>query len=510
MKKVLLTMICLFVLVFALSGISYGWQGRMGGMGDPFGLVQDESDFLIHPAKIANGEGIRFYGDYRFTYIGVTDWNDRWSHLRLSGALIDFGQVDVSGQELGHNALVGAAFPVGPGRMGLFFTYGGMRGDYDGKQNEAFFPDFQLEFVHTYELHNDLDNFAWRLLYGLPIGGFKLGAEAQLAYRQELQELNRFSSSEVELNFWRVPYPFPNKSSYLKALFKGSVEGKIGPFDLEFTLRGGLDLPGTNSSEWDFEDQTIPDGTLVARWNANGEVHGWEVGGDLWLRYALAPDLTLPILLRADYREKSRDGFGPENEAGFNRSVNFRDEVRDLAITVGGGVDKEIGKVTRLAAGIYYNYLQGKENFTYTRRSLVPSPFFVMEDLTYPDSVEHQLLLRLAGEHTLSPAVALRAGLNIFYGWLLPQAKSFRMIGATPDFSDEDSGHGYDWGIGASVGGTVKVKPLTLEPFVGGGYRQRHLQVHGVGYVFGTRLVSDVVDRNEWSIGGGLSVLYDL
>jgi hypothetical protein len=29
----------------------------MGAMGDPFGLVQDESDFLIHPAKVAKVRG---------------------------------------------------------------------------------------------------------------------------------------------------------------------------------------------------------------------------------------------------------------------------------------------------------------------------------------------------------------------------------------------------------------------------------------------------------------------
>ncbi len=60
MKKVVITMIGLLLLVFALSGISYGWQGRMGGMGDPYGLVEDESDYLINPAGIAQGQGTRF------------------------------------------------------------------------------------------------------------------------------------------------------------------------------------------------------------------------------------------------------------------------------------------------------------------------------------------------------------------------------------------------------------------------------------------------------------------
>ena len=37
-----------------------------------------------------------------------------------------------------------------------------------------------------------------------------------------------------------------------------------------------------------------------------------------------------------------------------------------------------------------------------------------MSDDTYPDSVEHQILLRLAGERTISPAVALRGGISFF------------------------------------------------------------------------------------------------
>src|SRR5208337_4841370 len=58
-------------------------------------------------------------------------------------------------------------------------------------------------------------------------------------------------------------------------------------------------------------------------------------------------------LVRADYRQETRDGFGP-GFGGFN-SVGFQGEVRNLKITVGGGLDKEIDKATRIAAGIYYN-----------------------------------------------------------------------------------------------------------------------------------------------------------
>src|SRR4030042_1992846 len=126
-KRILFLMI-LPALVLALAGVSYGWQGRMGGMGDPFGLLADESDFLIHPAKITKGEGIKFYGDYRFLYTGVTDWIykvDGYNFVSLSSFT---SNSDISGDEQQHDALLGAAFPLGPGRMGLFFTYKWIRG----------------------------------------------------------------------------------------------------------------------------------------------------------------------------------------------------------------------------------------------------------------------------------------------------------------------------------------------------------------------------------------------
>jgi len=72
MKRHIMVVALVPLLVIALAGISQAWQGKMD---DPYGLLQDESDFLTHPSKIAQGEGIRFYGDYRFTYTDVIDWD---------------------------------------------------------------------------------------------------------------------------------------------------------------------------------------------------------------------------------------------------------------------------------------------------------------------------------------------------------------------------------------------------------------------------------------------------
>jgi hypothetical protein len=478
MGKRILFVVFLLVLVFALSGVAFAWEGRMGGMEDPYGLVQDESDYLIHPAKIANGQGVTFYGDYRFTYTGVPKWD---------GLGTAIGQEDISGQEIGNNALVGVAFPMGPGRMGIFFTYDGMRGKYS--QDDTNGGD---------KLNNDLDNFAVKVMYGLPVGGgFKLGAEAELAYRNEQQEIPSNGNGPI------LFYQYPNDSHYLEALFKGSLEKKIGPLDVEFTLRGGIDLPGTNSTDWNASPGT---GASI---KASGEVHGWQVGSDLWLRYALAQDLTLPFLVRADYLQRPRSGFGPFIGGPYS-AVDFQGEVRDLAITIGGGVDKEISKATRIAAGIYYNFLQEKEDFTFS----FIGPVSLSEAFTYPDSMEHQLLLRLVAEHALSSTVTLRAGLNLFYGWVIPESTG-TLSESTGTFLayHEDPGHGYDWGIMVSLGGTVVIKPLTFEPFVGGGYRQFHVGMSGT-FLDGPPLVTapsaDTTSRNEWLVTSGLSILFDL
>lgn len=493
-KGYLLLLLPLLVLI--LTSTSYAWQGRMGGMEDPYGLVADESDYLIHPAKIATGEGVRFYGDYRFTYTGVTNWNDQYDAYAVPPSS---QRADVSGEELRHDGLLGASFPVGPGRMGLFFQYDGMRGDYDGDAIYSSGGNSRLE------IKNDLDSFALRLLYGLPIGGFKLGAETQFAYRQESRGVNDYSLAGAVLNELWIPYPFPpNKSVYWEALFKGSLDGKVGPLDVECTLRGGFDFAGT--SQWSFEQQAPAGG-----WDAKGDVQGWRIGGDLWLRYPVAPDLTLPVLVRIDYQTKTRDGDGPGWGTDTGNLYDYQNKKRDLAITVGGGVDKELNKATRIAAGIYYNYLQGKEDFSYF--SVSPTTWST-DGMTYPDSIEHQLLLRMAGEHILSPAVTLRAGLNFFYGWMTGRIKYFFPLNSNTGFFDieELSGPGSHWGIGLSLGGTVKVKPLVLEPFVGGGYQQLHLNAPGVHFDTGGiyALSNEKITRNQWFVSTGLSILYDL
>ena len=329
MKRIIMSLLCLSLLVFAMTGVAQAGQGRMGGMGDPYGLLSDESDFLIHPAKIANGEGIKFYGHYRFTYTDVTNWDYDSDWLTPFGVV--YYHYDTSGQEYNHNALLGAATPLGPGRFGIFFTYDGMRGDYDGDEDI-----FGISNFSEYDLSSDFDSFALRLLYGLPIGGFHLGGEVQFGYRHEANEtwIQLTDLSAGIMNYpwggsrpWLnlSPFMFPYDSSYWETLLKGSLEGTVGPLDLEFTLRGGFVFAGDN--EWAYDYQQ-PAGNSVAGINLDGDVNGWGIGGDLWVRYPV-DTFVLPFLVRIDYQSKTRDGDaeGYGGLAGFFITTSKRQEI---------------------------------------------------------------------------------------------------------------------------------------------------------------------------------------
>ena len=515
MKKAHLFFLILTFLIFSFSNLSYGWQGRMAGMGDPFGLIEDESDFLFHPAKIANGKGINFYGGYRFNYTGVSQWDSGLDVFTPAFVLTLDLPKEGSGDELKHDALLGATFPMGPGRMGLFFQYSGKRGDYDGHQLEWFLP--ATYYFDQYNLKSDLDEFSLRLLYGLPFGGFELGGEFQLAYRQEQNKImytEDFSRGTYWLwtnlpwgkwsGDWRDFFPFmlPFDSKYWKALLKGSLEGAMGSTKIAFTMRGGFIFGGGNKYKYELQ---APIGTLVDQFDLDGDVRGWQMGADLWLRYPLSNGLTLPFLLRMDYQKKTRGGEGPGLLSLTGNDYDYESREKNFQIELGGGVDKEMGKGTRIAAGLYYSFLQNKNNFI-----LSTTPASVEYDYSkYPDQTEHRVLLRLAGEKEISPMVALRMGLDFFYGWVR-EGYTFTSPGVA--FIDSFPLDGHRWGIGASIGGTVKFQRFSLEPFINAGYQKLDLKGDGDRVNAGGAIIS-LFDmdkmRKEWSIGGGFSIKFN-
>lgn len=554
MKTKNLFVVILGFLVLSVTVPAHSWQGRIAGMGDPFGLVEDESDFLIHPAAIADGKGINFYGNYRFNYTGVTNWNYTRDSFDLGGTVIAFSPLDLfnlggiplirlpfrsSGDEQEHNTLLGAAFPVGPGRMGFFFQYSGKRGDYDGEEIASYFGPTTF---NRYSLGSDLDSFALRLLYGLPMGGFKLGGETQLAYRHEenrtsfngflnlnglfvlfgfpggvaLWEKNGVGGPGQGSEHNLFPFMFPYESKYWEALLKGSLKGAIGSAKVAFTLRGGFIFAGDNNL--DFESfqaggtavrnepglhvmAIVPGGAGGSR--IDGDVKGWSIGGDLWVRYPLPEGLSLPFLLKIGYQRKTRggDGLGLGMDSGDIFNYKNREEI--FQVEVGGGIDKEFAKGTRIAGGVYHSFLQNKNDFS------LFSVWRAFEDQPdFPKHTEHQVILRLAGEKEISPIVALRTGFNFFYGWVKEDYNSYN----TSFLSERFSLDGSHWGIAATLGGTVKFERFSIEPFMGGGLRNLNLSGNGhhasIGLFRSSALLETDKTRKEWFIGGGLSIKF--
>jgi hypothetical protein len=72
---------------------------------------------------------------------------------------------------------------------------------------------------------------------------------------------------------------------------------------------------------------------------------------------------------------------------------------------------------------------------------------------------------------------------------------------------------GCHYGIGAWMGGTMKFERFSVEPFFGGGYQK--LKMTGDGSLINTfdygpapHVLDEDKSREEWSIGGGISIKF--
>ena len=505
MKKVFEFFIFFSILVFALAGPSYGWQGRMAGMAEPFGLLLDESDFLIHPSKIAQGKGITFYGDYRFVYTEVMDWDNHLDEFFL-GTHIDSFHFDTSGEEYKHNTLLGAAFPLGPERIGAFFSFENNRGEYDGNRRPFGFTDGD-----KYSMDSELEDLSFSLIYGLPINILDFGLQMGVAYRDEQKRWRiPFTQNDIwpgdytqNLHFFMNPYD----SNYWEIFWKAGLGTKFNAVSFDWTVRGGYIFDSDNKYEYTYgnNDENV---------DMRGEVEGWRIGSDFWLRYGLGDGWTLPFLLSADYAKKVRDGHGiGVGNFDIDNRYHYKHYEKTQEIKVGGGVEKKMNANGLIGAGLYYHFLRGRESQKFSNPDYFG--FFGGYDYDYihfPLHKEHRLEMKVAGELEISPSVTLRMGLSPFYGWVgTHDFKQTAVIAFLGGWTDEIDLDGHACGINASFGGTVKISRLSLEPFINGGYRR--LKLDGDGETRNSVLIFPDLwemeqNRKEWLIGGGFSIKF--
>jgi hypothetical protein len=534
MKKIF-TFLTFFVLT-ALVGTAYAWQGRMAGMGKPYGLIEDESDFLTHPAKIASGEGVRYYLDYQFTFTDVIHWRYKLDEVDLlnNNTLFPYRFHSSSVHEYDHDSLMGVAFPLAKGRMGVFFSYDKKMGDFDGHGSYRVFDDAGLPQSKrlNYDMDSRLDNYALSLIYGLPLRCADLGFELGFARRSEDQEgvvrvpaqlgdvskgsknyIYGWGSPELSL----FPFMIPYDSSYWELFGKVGVEKKLNTCDINWSVRGGyiLSSDSENRYEYWFRDP-LSDNDNHAK--MRGDVRGYRIGSDLWIRHQVNEGLTLPFLVSIDYAHKRRNGEAMgtgENDLIDNHFYRYDHTARTFEVKAGGGVEKKVNTCGRVGAGLYYNYLQNRDDISF----FVTGGNLPNNQSEFPLHREHRLILNLAGEQEMSSDFTLRGGLSFFYGWVV--ADNYKQTRISSDdlldsFKRKISLDGENWGMEASLGATKKFSCFTLEPFLKAGYRKSDLSGNGKAAfiipVDGS--TDDYLDkmmkkeREEWCLGAGFSLLF--
>ena len=510
MKKIFGIILMLFAVV-SMAGNSSAWEGRMAGMGNPKGLIGDESDFLIHPAKIVSGEGVKYYLDYQFTYTDLIHWDSRLDWFG-SGRHDFYHNNATSAQEYDHNSLMGASFLLSKGRMGIFFSYENKMGDFDGDSSY-----FRISHGKPcdFDTDSDLDNYALRLIYGLPVRNFDLGLGLGFAYRNEeqqewYQEKDYVNGIKNNMWIWQwldggfFPLMIPYDSSYWELFGKAGIGKKLNGLDIDWSVRGGYILSSDSENQYEMKWEE-PIGVLDYHVKQKGDVRGYRVGSDLWVRRQVNDELTLPFLVSVEYAKKDRDGnaFGT---AYYDSSNFYQCEhiVRTLEIKAGGGVERAVKGCGRVGVGLYYNYLQSKDDFW-----LDTANGYVYDNTKYPYHQEHRLVLNLAGEQEVAPDFMVRGGVDFFYGWVVSDDYKGEMSYMNDVASL--SLDGKNWGVGGSLGASKKFSCVTFEPYLKAGYREFDVDGDGIWRLFGQAGDSPSTlekEKAEWFLGAGFSLLF--
>lgn len=293
------------------------------------------------------------------------------------------------------------------------------------------------------DVQTNMSDVAFRLVYGLPLSKvFKLGTEIKIEYRDEeagwdqrLDELDitgfplsaSGDASNLPTGLTRYILP-PYDSNYWDLSFKLGLNWKVGEVVCDFVPRGGFIFAGDN--EWDSHlngggTNGVDTLNIANDFDMDGGVHGWNYGMDFWLRFPVTADTTMPLVFRLDYQKKERDGSG-DGELGISStfgpvgtgSYSFEHDSQEtlLTITAGGGFDIGVSEKTKIAIGLFYNYINSKTDLEMTLSPEGSGIALITETGGYPEYSEHQVKLQFAGEHTISPCLTMRGGVGVFYG----------------------------------------------------------------------------------------------
>jgi hypothetical protein len=523
MKKGIVLPVSVVLLMLLCAVPIQAWQGRTGAMGNASGLVEDESDFLIHPAAIAGGKGLNFYGNLGFKNSWIDKFSFSTSIINPATSVSSTMVSEAAGKEWQLDGLTGFAFPVGTGRMGVFFQYTGVDGTLNGDQIRDWSTG--VREAYSFDIENKIDDLALRFLYAVPFGAnMKLGGEFQIGQKTEkytsfignLRNIDSYSNAAY--GPWGddvtglLQYGVPRDSQYYEASLKASVEAKMGPATAAFTARGGMPVGGTDNH---YVHERFAGSVSTGGADMYGKVKGYNVGADAWVRLPLTSSLTLPFLVKFDFKDMKRDGDGPEF-GGWGVFGNWRsmyeNKDKSMTITAGGGADFTPAKDARIAGGLYYTYLNTKTTYNFAENFFTSPNWTVVRNSGYPETKEHKISLKLSGEKALSSEFTVNGGFNAFYGWVKQGYNYDFHNSAVPGTAAFDTSlKGKHWGLGASLGLSMLAGATTFEPYIAGGLERYNLSGDGVSLSNGavTRLITDsALKRNVLSIVAGIALRY--
>jgi len=499
-NKTALLLVGMFFIFLFVSAQAFAWQGRMAGAGDAYGLCEDESDFLIHPAAIASsGKETNFYGSYRLTYDYVPKWDNKMDVPSLNR---DY-PFEAKGHEWKNEGQLGMASTLGTGRIGFFFDYLGKRAKYKGEENDygSTTNDFDTK------IQSKTDNFNFRTLYGKPLGSIKLGGELQISHKDEENKNTLIDSAGSLQNAFRITnsaqydlykYMIPFRSDYYEAFGKLSIEGALGSVKNTFTVKGGTILPFASNNKYNYHNSG---GTEVSM---DGEVKSWNAGLDYWVRFPLNKDVSLPFVISISHKKTERDGSGNSN-TGFN--LTYKHQTEDTNATIGGGTDFNLSKGSRIAIGLYYDYLRTNQIMKTIETAANTDIYNYPE---YPSKKENRVTLKAMNEIKNSSGFSFLCGLNVFYGKVKNNFLSNRTRNSSAQQDTRLSMDGNNWGVNLSFGTNFKTDKVTIEPFINAGFYR--YKVNGNGYYDWGLIESGALtgesEKTDWLIGGGLSVKY--
>jgi hypothetical protein len=559
MKKVFWILVCTVFMVAIFAGNSAAFKGRNEGMGNVSGLVRDNSDMLIHPSTIVDGEGLEFFAHYGFTYTDVGKWD---FDSEISGGLIPnivaiFGldldggyDRELDGDEYLHEALLGSAIPLGKGRLGIFLDYTRKRGEFEGKESIGgeLSPLGSASINFDEEIDSKLDDFTLSMIFGIPLGAVNLGLELAVGYT------NESSSWEAELDDIDIspPVPFLPSIDLVMSDFPilNLLEREILPYDSQYwdfgfklgvssEFENGISFALTPKFKWIFggDNELNPDFNaeiaiapgieLDHTPNLDGDVDGFDWGLDLWLRFPISDSAWMPFLFRIENKKIERtanghDDFDIEATGLGTLSTDFEWDVdieeTQLHIEAGGGFDINVTPDTKIAIGVYYNYFDREREYDRVL-GISTAGTDVSFDSEFADYEEHQIKIKLAGETAVSPSFALRGGINWFYGSITETYDTEIDLSIpipipipSPLVENTIELDGSRWGISGAIGATIKLSSVTIEPYIKGGYQEIDLSGEEDWDIIGLNILAMDADRTreEWFVGAGFSILFDL